>query len=134
MQIIIFTIGSKYYGINTGLVDEIINKAKPKTVPNAPDWVDGLINLRGNVVPTVNLAKLLRQDDDLCYNNIIIVNNEDERIGIMIKDVIEVIDIEDENIENVNLDVDLAIIGITRINGKLVNIIDMDLLLSKNEG
>ena len=134
MQIMIFTIGDKYYGINTNIVDEIISKTESKKVPKSPDWVEGLINLRGNVVTTVNLSKLLRQKDDLCYNNIIIANNKKDKIGFLIKNVIGVTDIEERDIEKLNQNHNDVMIGIVRTKGKLINIIDISTLLSKNEG
>ncbi|HLS53732.1 MAG TPA: chemotaxis protein CheW [Tissierellaceae bacterium] len=134
MQIIIFTIGDKYYGLNTEEVEEIIDETQSKKVPNSPDWVEGLINLRGSVVTTINLSKLLRQKEDLCYNNIIIINDNEEKIGLLIKDVVEVIDIDEKDIEQIDMEAEDAIIGILRVNDRLVNIIDINILFSKNEG
>lgn len=134
MQIIIFTIGDKYYGLNTEEVEEIIDETQSKKVPNSPDWVEGLINLRGSVVTTINLSKLLRQKEDLCYNNIIIINDNEEKIGLLIKDVVEVIDIDEKDIEQMDMEAEDAIIGILRVNDRLVNIIDINILFSKNEG
>lgn len=134
MQIIVFTLGDKFYALKTDNVEEISKNISPTKVPNAPNWVEGLINLRGNVVTLVNLSKLLHQDTDLCYNNIIIIQNNDEKIGLMVQDVMEVVDIEDSHIEKISENVEDGIIGIIQLNKEIVNIIDIGILLLENEG
>lgn len=134
MQIIIFTLGEQYYALRTDNVEEISKNIAITKVPNAPIWIEGIINLRGNVVSIINLSNLLQQEDNLCYNNIIIVRNQEEKVGILVKDVIEVVDIAEEDIQNINHDSTDGILGIIRIDGRIINIIDVDILLSKNEG
>lgn len=133
MQIIVFTLNDKYYAINTEYVEEITKTISLTNVPNSEDWTEGLINLRGNVVTLVNMNKLLLQDVDSCYNNIIIVNVEEEKIGILVKEVMEVVNIEEEKIENFNKE-NNGIMGIYRISDRLINILDIHSLLYKNEG
>lgn len=134
LQIIIFTLNDKYYGISTDQVEEISKKITSTMVPNSPDWVEGLINLRGNVVTLVNLSRLLHLDDGICYNNIIIIHNNQEKIGLMVKEVIEVMDIKPEDLQNTNNKAMEEIIGIVRVDKEIINIIDIGKLLSKNEG
>lgn len=133
MQIIIFTLNDKYYAINTEIVEEITKTMSFSNVPNSEEWTEGLINLRGNVVTLVNMNKLLLQSEDSCYNNIIIVNNEEEKIGILVKEVMEVVNIEEEKMESFNADKG-GIIGIYRIDNRIINILDIHSLLYKNEG
>lgn len=133
MQIIIFTLNDKYYAINTEIVEEITKTMSFSKVPNSEEWTEGLINLRGNVVTLVNMNKLLLQSEDSCYNNIIIVNNEEEKIGILVKEVMEVVNIEEEKMESFNADKG-GIIGIYRIDNRIINILDIHSLLYKNEG
>lgn len=134
MQIIVFSLNEKYYAITTDKVEEISKQIPSTNVPNSPDWVEGLINLRGNVVTLLNLSKLLQQTDSVCYNNIIIINNENEKIGLMVKDVIQVMDIEDDEIQKLNSSESDGILGILKTSNMVINIIDLDILLSKNEG
>ncbi|MBF7096340.1 chemotaxis protein CheW [Alkalibacter mobilis] len=129
MQIIVFTLGEKYYAVNSEKVEEISKMIDSTFVPNAPAWIQGLINLRGNVVSLVNLSKLLQQEDDQCYNNIIITNGQEEKIGIMVNEVKEVLKIEEEEIEKVSVDTMNGVTGIIQIDGQLVNYIDLDLII-----
>ncbi|OLS01534.1 chemotaxis protein CheW [Tissierella creatinophila] len=133
MQIIIFTLNDKYYAINTEIVEEITKTISLTQVPNSEDWTEGLINLRGNVITLVNMSKLLLQNEDSCYNNIIIVNIEEEKIGILVKEVMEVVNIEEEKMESFNTQ-NTGIVGIYRIDNRIINIVDIHSLLYKNEG
>lgn len=134
MQIIIFTLEDKYYAINTDKVDEITKKTSSTRVPNSQDWVEGLLNLRGNVVSLINLFKLLDHEDDMCYNNIIITSMGDEKLGLMVKDIVGVIDIENSDIEKVDERIVDGIIGVIKQEDNIISIIDMDVLFSENEG
>lgn len=134
MQIIVFTLSDKYYAISTDRVEEICKDLDFTLVPNSPDWVEGLINLRGNVVTLVNLSKLLHQAEDMCYNNIIIIHNEEEKVGLMVKDVMEVLDIQQEEFQKIRKEELDGILGIVRRDGRIINIVDIDKLLFKNEG
>lgn len=131
MQIILFTLNDKYYAISTDKVEEISKNIASTMVPNSPHWVEGLINLRGNVVTLVNLSKLLLQDEDVCYNNIIIIHNEEEKVGLMVKDVMEVMDIQNEDLQKIDNKVFDGIIGIVRKDERIINVIDIDKLLFK---
>lgn len=134
MQIIVFTLEDKYYAINTDKVDEITTKTYSTKIPNAQEWIEGLLNLRGNVVSLINLFKLLHHKDDICYNNIIIINHDEEKLGLMVKDIVGVIDIENKDIEKVNDKVQDGIIGVVNREDYIINIIDMNVLFSENEG
>lgn len=134
MQIIVFTLDDKYYAIGTDKVEEISKNLAFTIVPNSPDWVEGLINLRGNVVTLVNLSKLLHQEEDMCYNNIIIIHNEEEKVGLMVKDVMEVMDIQSDEFQKVSNKEANGILGIVRRDERIINIVDIDQLLFKNEG
>lgn len=133
MQIITFTIGDKHYAIATDKVDEISKNINSTLVPNAPSWVEGVINLRGNVVTLLNLSKLLHIEDNLCYN-IIIINNEDEKVGLMVRDVDQVMEVDLGDIQKFNSEDSDGTLGILKLDGEIINIIDIDVLLSKNEG
>lgn len=134
MQIIVFTLSDKYYAISTDKVEEICKDLAFTLVPNSPDWVEGLINLRGNVVTLVNLSKLLYQEEDMCCNNIIIIHNDEEKVGLMVKDVMEVMDIQPDEFQKISKEELDGILGIVRRDGRIINIVDIDKLLFKNEG
>lgn len=121
MQIIVFTLGDKYYALDTKSVKEISVNLNSSNIPNAPHWVEGLINLRGNVIPLVNLFKLLDQEGDLCYNNVIIVEYDDDDMGLMVSDVIKVVDISEDDVQKSS---------IILLDDLIINLIDIEKLIS----
>ena len=129
-QIIVFTLGEKHYAVNSDQVEEISKMMDSTMVPNAPKHIRGLINLRGNVVVLVNLSELLRLKEKECYNNIVIMNKEDEKIGILVTEVKEVLKIQDEDIEKVSGDGKNGVAGIIQLGGNLVNYIDLERIIS----
>ena len=129
-QIIVFTLGEKHYAVNSDQVEEISKMMDSTMVPNAPKHIRGLINLRGNVVALVNLSELLRLKEKECYNNIVIMNKEDEKIGILVTEVKEVLKIQDEDIEKVSGDGKNGVAGIIQLGGNLVNYIDLERIIS----
>ena len=129
-QIIVFTLGEKHYAVNSDQVEEISKMMDSTMVPNAPKHIRGLINLRGNVVVLVNLSELLRLKEKECYNNIVIMNKEDEKIGILVTEVKEVLKIQDEDIEKVSGDGKNGVVGIIQLGGNLVNYIDLERIIS----
>lgn len=122
MQIIVFTLGEKYYALDTQNVKEISINMDSSHIPNAADWVEGLLNLRGNVIPLINLFKLLNLDGELCYNNVIIVEYNQDDMGLMVSDVIKVVGISDEDIQDSS---------IILLDDKVINLIDIGKLISE---
>jgi purine-binding chemotaxis protein CheW len=134
MQIIVFKLNEKYFSIGTDRIDEITKLLPSINVPNAPYGIEGLVNLRGNVVPQISLSKLLHLDEDVCYNNVMIINNDDHKVGLLINDVLKVMDIDEDDIQTLGTEGDGGIRGIIELDGMIVNILDVDLLLSEKEG
>ncbi|MDD2447105.1 MAG: chemotaxis protein CheW [Tissierellia bacterium] len=134
MQVIVFTLGENKYAISTDKVEEITKNDQSTEVPNSLDWVEGLINLRGNVVTLLNLSKLLQQDTSMCYNNIIILKDDDDKVGLLIGNVDQVLDVEDKDIQKLTDEDKSEFTGIIQINDEIVNMINIEILLTKNEG
>ena len=59
IQLVGFTIGKELFGVDILMVQEIIRAAPITPVPNSPDFVEGVINLRGNILPVIDLRKRL---------------------------------------------------------------------------
>lgn len=129
MQIIIFKLMDKYYAVGTDKVEEITNNTNSTNVPNAPEWVEGLINLRGNVISLIDLGFVLKVEEPLCYNNIIICYYEDEKIGLLVEEIIGVREIQPAMINKVSQKSEPGILGIVQMKDFIVNIIDVDTLL-----
>lgn len=131
MQIIVFTLNKKYYAFSSENVEEITKKMSWTTIPQSPEWVQGLINLRGNVITLINFYKLLSptsETEELCYNNIIIVKKDDEKIAFMVDDVAWVTEIDPEEIQQLEHQAEEKVSGLIQVKDQMVNMINMETL------
>lgn len=131
MQIIVFTLNKKYYAFSSENVEEITKKMPWTTIPQSPEWVQGLVNLRGNVITLINFYKLLSptsETEELCYNNIIIVNKDDEKIAFMVDDVAWVTEIDPAEIQQLEHQAEEKVSGLIQVKDQMVNMINMETL------
>ena len=131
MQMIIFTLNENYYAFSSENVEEITNKMPWTPVPQSPSWVQGLVNLRGNVITLINFYKLLSPTDEIeeiCYNNIIIVKNDEEKIAFMVDEVAWVLDIEPSAIQQLNDKTDELVSSVIQVKDQIVSVINMEKL------
>jgi purine-binding chemotaxis protein CheW len=137
MQIIVFTLKEKYYAIPTEDVEEIVKEMPFTHVPKAPSWVEGLINIRGNAITLINLYKLLSntsETEELCYNSIIILKNNDKKVAFAVDSVESVSEIDSNDIQMTDYANAKEVAGIIRLNNKMISLISMEALFSINEG
>jgi len=102
MQLVGFTIGKELFGVDILMVQEIIRAAPITPVPNSPDFVEGVINLRGNILPVIDLRKrlnLLSSEVDKYDTWILILDIGNKTTGFIVDSVTEVIKIQENTIE-----------------------------------
>ncbi len=102
MQLVGFTIGKELFGVNILMVQEIIRAAPITAVPNSPDFVEGVINLRGNIIPVIELRKRLgftTPEVGMEDSWILILDIEGRITGFIVDSVTEVLKIEESTIE-----------------------------------
>jgi purine-binding chemotaxis protein CheW len=138
-----FSLGGEEYGIGILKIKEIIGMMPITPVPRTPAFVKGVINLRGKVIPVMNL-RLKFGMEEIPYTErtcIIVVETRGARgallIGIVVDSVSEVLNIKTGEIEETpvlgaDLDTDF-ILGIAKINGGVKILLDIDRVLSTNE-
>jgi purine-binding chemotaxis protein CheW len=99
-KFLIFSLGTEDYGIDIKYVTEIIGIQAITTVPELPAYVKGIINLRGKIIPIMDVRlrfkKEARENDDRTC--IVVVDIRDISIGLVVDRVSEVINISDDNI------------------------------------
>jgi purine-binding chemotaxis protein CheW len=131
-----FIVGSEIYGIEILKVQEIIGMMNVTKFPKAPYYVRGVINLRGNVIPVIELRKKFDMDviEDTEKTCIIVIQLEKLREGIIVDEVREVIDISEQNIETppqFGIDDDMNFVkGVGKIDEKVIILLDIDRLIS----
>lgn len=102
MQLVGFTIGDELFGVQILMVQEIIRAAPITPVPSSPDFVEGVINLRGNILPVIDLRKRLNlysKDVDQTKTWILILDIQDKITGFIVDSVTEVLKIQESTIE-----------------------------------
>lgn len=125
MQMILFKMAQQYYLISADSVDEVIDVPSFTKVPLAPEWVEGLINLRGSVVTVIRLAKLIPIMEPAYEKNILIMKKQEETKGVLVEEVIEVLDITEDDIQLSNQETEHAV-GVVTIDEKVASVIQID--------
>ncbi|HYF84204.1 MAG TPA: chemotaxis protein CheW [Clostridia bacterium] len=104
MQLVIFRLNGQEYGIDIFRVNEIVPYSKPTKIPNSPDYIEGVLNLRGHVIPVISLKKKFNLDnvgtDD--RTRIIVANAGSNVAGFVVDEASEVLTVEKESIEPVS--------------------------------
>ena len=142
-QFLTFMLNGENYGINILNIREIIDLGRITQVPMMADYIAGVINLRGSVVPVVDLALRfsLTPSERTNRSSIVILEVKDEEqsleIGIIVGMVNEVLDISDTEIESspsfgTRIRTDF-IGGVGKINEQLLVLLDIDCVLCVDE-
>jgi purine-binding chemotaxis protein CheW len=135
-QVVIFELGSEIYGLDIATVHEIIRMQPITKVPKAPAYVEGVINLRGKVIPVLDMGKRfgMKKADDTKNNRIVIINIRDKTLGIIVDAVTEVLRIPVDSIETVSDIITTGnsdyLQGIAKMNEKMVILLELEKLLS----
>lgn len=132
MQFVVFRLGEEHFAIETEKIQSINDMMTITQVPKSPDYIKGLINLRGSIKSLVDINLLLNIVSERKQNNIIILKVYEEEIGISVDEVEEVIEVDEESIQKLPLDsVENYIKGIINLGGKLFTIIEIEKLLNQ---
>jgi len=142
-QFLTFILSEEEFAVPIMQVKEIIEYSNLTNVPMVPEFIAGAINLRGSVVPVINLAiKFAKQPSPISRRTCVVimeVNIDDENtvMGVLVDKVLQVIDIVDENIDpppafGAQIRTDF-IRGMGRLDDKFVIILAINAILSANE-
>ena len=135
-QYIVVKIGGEHYGIDISYIDNIVRMSKITRVPKAPSYYRGVINLRGEIVPIMNL-RLKIGLDEIEYTKdtrIIIIKTENfGKIGLIVDAVKEVVALEEEQLEKLpydNTEDNHFVSAVGKVDGSLVSILDIGVVLN----
>ncbi|MEE1249821.1 MAG: chemotaxis protein CheW [Lachnospiraceae bacterium] len=95
-----FKSGNEYFGLKIQYVNEIIVFQEITEIPESADYLKGLINLRGKIIPVIDVRLRFKQEP-FEYNDrtcIIVINVKDIVIGLIVEKIAEVVEIQEENI------------------------------------
>lgn len=138
-QLVVFQLAGETYGVDIGHVHEIIRLQPITQVPRTPGFVEGVINLRGRIIPVIDLHKRFALPPVEATNNtrIMVVEVNGITVGMIVDAVLEVLRLPEENIEPpppIIKGVDVAYLrGVGKWEDKLIILLDLDRVLRESE-
>ena len=138
LHIVTFNLGEEY-GVPISQVQEIVRVGSITMVPNSPSYMEGVINLRGRVLPVLNLRKRLRLSATEMSNasRIMVIEVGNKVIGLLVDAVSQVIKVPLSSVETAPeevLEVDTDYIkGVGKLENRLVILLDLERLLRKEK-
>lgn len=135
-QLVVFQLGNEEYAVSISQVKEIIRYSGVTKLPNTPSYMEGIINLRGKVIPVVDLASrfglMLEKMDS---RQAVIIEAAGREVGVVVDGVTEVLRIDDSAIEPPQTLTRTGefIRGVGKLEGRLLIILDLDRLFSEEE-
>lgn len=139
LQVVGFRIGRETFGLPISIVREIVRVPEITSVPNAPDYIEGVINLRGRIIPVVDLRKRFGQKsvEPNKKNRIVVVELGPRAFGLIVNSASEVLRIPPSEIEepnNVFQEGELDFVtGVGKLHGRLVILLDVTKILKRGE-
>lgn len=138
-QLVVFQVGAELYGVQIARVQEIIRLQAITRVPRAPTFVEGVINLRGKVIPVIDLRRRfgLCVSEHTRASRIVVVEISRQVVGIIVDGVSEVLRVSPSAVEPpspVVAGVDSQYLhGIAKLDDRLVILLDLDRVLVQEE-
>lgn len=135
IQVVAFQLGDEEYAVDIINVQEINRLLNITRVPRSPYYIDGVVNLRGSIIPVINLHKKFNMDNSSNDEDtrIIVFQFDDVKAGIIVDKVSEVLHLNLNDIEEtakVYNSIDAEIIkGVARVDDRLLILLDLQKLL-----
>lgn len=139
LQIVGFRVGRETFGVPISLVHEIVRVPEITAVPEAPDYVEGVINLRGKIISVLDLRKRFgeREITESKKNRILVVEVDGKMVGLIVDAASEVLKLPASEIDlppNVFEEGELNYVtGVGKLRGRLIIMIDLTKILQKGE-
>ncbi|EBA00966.1 chemotaxis protein CheW [Marinobacter sp. ELB17] len=139
LQYVTFRLDDETYGINVMQIQEVLRYSEIAPVPGSPDYVLGIINLRGNVVTVIDTRRRFGLNDAEITDSsrIVVMESADQVMGILVDSVAEVVYLKSSEIEaapNVGSEESARFIqGVCNKNGELIILVEFDKMLTDHE-
>lgn len=138
-ELLTFRLGTQEYALDIMSVREIRGWTKTTPMPHAPSFMRGVINLRGTVLPVMDLAARLElpKTDVTDRNVIIVVKREDGMTGLLVDAVSDIITLSDEDLQpppDLNLDsATITIDALSIIDDRMIRVLNLKNVIYKSE-
>lgn len=140
VQMIIFRLGNEEYSVPITSVQEIIMRQTPTHLPKSPSWVEGVINLRGRIIPIIDGKKKFsldaRHNENINNSRIMVLDVNHEIVGLIVDEVSEVIHLKTEDIDPSPVDIgedNDFLWGVGKFQNRLLILINPEKFLSNAE-
>jgi len=139
LHLVGFRVGRETFGVPIGMVREIVRLPEITAVPNAADFIEGVINLRGKIVPVVDLRKRFKDaaPESGKKSRILVAEVEGQSVGLIVNSASEVLKIPPSEVEvprNLFSEGELNYIsGVGKLGGRLILILDLTKVLQRSE-
>lgn len=140
LKVLTFVLGDEEFAIDIMKVDRVKEYEKTTKLPNSKDYVEGIINLMGEVIPIINLRKkfMLEDFEDKEKSKIIVIRFEEngKKMGFLVDDVKEVITLNGDQIDQTPEYSGLSaefLLGIAKLENRMILILDVEKVLKKEE-
>ncbi|MCD6450625.1 MAG: purine-binding chemotaxis protein CheW [Thermotogaceae bacterium] len=140
-KVVSFVLGNEDFGVDIMKVDSIVEFGKIIKIPESADFVEGVMNIRGKVVPIINLRKKFYIEDldeeQKKRAKVVVINLDKRQVGLLVDDVKEVLSINQDQLEEPPSEIGGVgrnyILGIAKLNDSMMVILDIDKILSAEE-
>ena len=138
-QYLTFNLADEYYGVDILKVQEIKGYTTVTRIPNTPDYLKGVLNLRGTIVPIVDLRMKFGMGitEPTSFTVVVVVNVRNRVMGFLVDAVSDVLDLNAKDIQpppELGSAVDIKFVaGIGNANDRLVTLLDIDRVLTEDE-
>jgi purine-binding chemotaxis protein CheW len=139
LQIVVFRIGKEFYGVSIDAVQEIVRVPAITAIPDAPSYFEGVINLRGRIVPVVDLRGRLRlpREEPTKSSRMLITENGGRVIGLLVDAVSEVRKLAHDSVESPPEMISAVgieyITGVAKIADRLIIFLDIKKVLNPED-
>lgn len=138
-QLVVFKIANEFYGVDMTAVDTIIRMQEITVIPRTPYFIEGVINLRGSIVPVINMLKRfdLEIHDTDKSSRIVVVDIAGQKVGMIVDEVDETVQLPASSIEPpspVISSMDASFLrGVGKQDNRLLIILNLDHMLTPRE-
>jgi len=137
-RIVSFLVSQKEYAIDIHFINEIIYSKTVSSLPGASDYIEGIIDLRGKVIPLINLKKRLKlaSAESVLSEHVLVVDISGRKYGLIVDQVLQVITVEEHQIQMTEKFMERAapyLQGVCRFRDRLILLLDLERLWSAED-
>lgn len=139
-QLLVFTLLGEQLGLDVSCVREVLRPQKIHSLPKSPDFIEGIINVRGHIIAVIDLRKKfhLEAEEDTPDKRIVVCKIRRFIVGVKVDSIIEVLNIVEEDIETTPEVVSMQIesdymSGIARLGERVIVLLNLEKVLTREE-